>query len=597
MHCRSCEILIQEALEKIPEVKNVRVSYKKSEAVIYSKGQPDLYETAKYNKAVEEAGYEVGVDDSKSWISLNANEYKDLAIAAIILIALYFWAKGFGLFSINIGGSTSNPSSLFVVLLIGLTAGISTCMALVGGLILGVAARYSEKHPEATPVQKFRPHLFFNLGRIASYFMLGGIIGMIGKAFQLSGVSLGILIIIVGLVMLTMGLQLTELFPRLSNGGLTLPSSISKLLGIKKHHEKEYSHVNSVLVGALTFFLPCGFTQAMQLYAMSTGNFWSGALIMGTFALGTTPGLLGIGGLTSVLKGAFAKKFFKFTGLLIVALAIFNISNGLNLTGWKVSFPKARTNTVQVTGDPNVKIEDGVQIVRMDQVGAGYKPNKFTIKKGIPVKWIINSKSQSCAASIYSNKLNIHQSLEPGENIIEFTPTTVGKIPFSCSMGMYTGTFNVIENADPTSQSSQTDVAKTDNPAPVASNPPAPAPATQPDTNTNTKNISAPIASSPEPIYQTQVIQTTFNSFSVGATSDITPNEFTVTVGKPVRFEITAKVDGRGCMDTIMIPGLVDKPELLIKGETIKFEFTPTEKGDYDITCAMGVSRGTLKVI
>ena len=111
------------------------------------------------------------------------------------------------------------------------------------------------------------------MGRISAYFILGGVIGLIGKAFQLSSPVLGILMVIVGIVMLFLGLQLTEMFPRLSNGLLTLPAGLSRLFKIKKHHEKEYSHLNSTLVGALTFFLPCGFTQAMQLYAMSTGHF------------------------------------------------------------------------------------------------------------------------------------------------------------------------------------------------------------------------------------------------------------------------------------------------------------------------------------
>ena len=129
----------------------------------------------------------------------------------------------------------------------------------------------------------------------------------------------------------------------------------------------------------------------MQLYAMSTGNFLSGALIMGAFALGTAPGLLGIGGLTSVLKGAFAKKFFKFAGVLVI-VSLFNISNGANLTGWK---PSLKRNIVaeEPADDPNVTIENGVQIVKMDQLAGGYKPNSFTIQKGIPVKWIINLKT------------------------------------------------------------------------------------------------------------------------------------------------------------------------------------------------------------
>ena len=76
----------------------------------------------------------------------------------------------------------------------------------------------------------------------------------------------------------------------------------------------------------------------------------------------------------------------------------------------------------------------------------GYNPSKFTIKKGVPVKWIVTSESiYSCASSIVSQQLGIRTSLKLGENIFEFTPTQVGTIRFSCSMGMYTGSFNVID--------------------------------------------------------------------------------------------------------------------------------------------------------
>ncbi|MCL5407622.1 MAG: sulfite exporter TauE/SafE family protein [Patescibacteria group bacterium] len=559
MHCRSCELLIEGKLKEIPGIKGIAVSYKKKQAEFF------LNDPATMNKvadAIYEAGYEIGREE-KSWISKNPTEYKDLGIALVILAILYLVAKKFNLTNLNFG-NTNNPSSLIVVLLVGLTAGVSTCMALVGGLILGISARHSEKHPEASAFQKFRPHLFFNLGRILSYFILGGLIGTIGKAFQLSSSLLGALTIIVGIFMLILGIQLTELFPRISSTGFTLPSGLAKLFGIKKRHEREYSHTNSLVTGALTFFLPCGFTQAMQLYAMSTGNFWSGAAIMGVFALGTAPGLLGIGGLTSVIKGAFAKKFFKFAGVLVIFLAILNISNGFNLTGWRgISF---NNSTVSAKDDPNVKIENGVQIVKMTQNSYGYTPNNFTIKKDIPVKWVITSEdARSCAASIVASKINVKKFLSAGENIISFTPTEFGEIKFSCSMGMYTGKFTVVENEDPktiTLNSSAT-------PTPTKSNneiPPLP-----PDA---------------------QVITTTF----ISPKDDISPKEFTVQFGKPVRFQVEAKEDGRGCMSTITVPGLVDRPQFIEKDKTIVFDFTPKEKGTYYITCSMGSVRGRIIV-
>ncbi|KKP97793.1 MAG: heavy metal transport/detoxification protein [Candidatus Moranbacteria bacterium GW2011_GWD2_36_12] len=449
MHCRSCEILVEEKLSEISKIKKIEVNHKKGEAeIFYDSQKPSMMEI---ENAIRESGYTIGVIEKKPLFSKNVSDYKDLGIAFLFLFGIYIVAKNLGLTDIGIG-NTSNPSSLGVVFLVGITAGISTCMALVGGLILGISARHSEKNPEATPAQKFRPHLFFNAGRIAIYALLGGVLGLIGSSFQLSGMTLGILTITVGIVMLILGLKLIGIFPRLENGGITLPKSISSALGIKKS-TKEYSHKNSFLMGGLTFFLPCGFTQAMQLYAVSSGSFTQGALIMGIFALGTAPGLLGVGGLASVVRGIFAKRFFKFSGILVIFLAIFNMANGYNLTGWQLLTNNSQPTTSNLpTGqagkqnDPNVTMENGVQVVRMKEIASGYSPNKFTIKKGVPVKWIIDAQAPySCASSLVVSSLKIQKTLKASENIIEFTPKETGKIPFSCSMGMYTGLFNVVD--------------------------------------------------------------------------------------------------------------------------------------------------------
>jgi sulfite exporter TauE/SafE len=338
--------------------------------------------------------------------------------------------------------STNNYGNLGVVFLIGLTAGLSSCMALVGGLVLGTASRFAEKHPAATAAEKFRPHLFFNTGRILSYFILGGLIGLIGSTLKFSPFTLGGLTMIAGVVMLFLGLQLIEIFPKISRFSLTMPKSISRLLHIKSRAEKEYSHTNSMILGALTFFLPCGFTQAMQIYAISSNSPVIGALTMGIFALGTTPGLLGIGGLTSLLKGNIGKKFFKFIGVVVIALALLNINSGFNLTGLNFSLPSVSQPAPDIQLP---QVTDGTQIVYMDQASNGYSPNRFTVKKGVPVKWVINSKDDySCASNIVMPQYNISKLLDRGENVITFTPTETGTIRFTCSMGMYTGNFEVI---------------------------------------------------------------------------------------------------------------------------------------------------------
>ena len=590
MHCKACEILIGEKLQEIKNITKAKVSLKEKSAEIYSKTPLDM---ALVEDAIREAGYEIGEEESKAWFSKNIKDYSDLGLAFLAMAVLYFIGSGLGFFNINIGNGS--PSSLLIVLLVGLTAGVSTCMAMVGGLVLGISARHADKHPEATAFQKFRPHLYFNLGRISSYFLLGGFIGSIGKVFQFSSSMLGVLTIGVGLVMLLMGLKLIEIFPKLSNANFSLPSGISKFLGLKKHHDKEYSHLNSIIVGALTFFLPCGFTQAMQLYAMSTGNFLSGALIMGVFALGTAPGLLSIGGLTSLIKGSFAKMFFKFAGLVVIFLSLFNISNGLNLTGWSLN-PGTSSSTVgQAT---NVTTENGVQIAKMTQTSSGYSPRKFIVQKGIPVKWVIDAQDlNSCSSGISLPKFNITKNLSLGENIIEFTPTETGNVTFTCLMGMYPGAFTVVDSATVSSAASGSKVASAGSTAPSASSRNFETPAdsfkdkvTQNTVASTATGVAAPAATPSAPAVQ--LIKTAY-----AAGRDIQPNEFTVKAGSPVKFLVDVQDNGSGCMSTIMIPGLHNTPEYLEAGQVISMEFTPAEKGSFPITCAMGVQRGTLNVI
>lgn len=90
-----------------------------------------------------------------------------------------------------------------------LTAGVSTCMALIGGLVLGLSSKFSQENRAASVLTKFRPHVMFNLGRIAAYFVLGGLLGFIGSFLTPSSIIIGTLIILVAAVMLLLGLQLT----------------------------------------------------------------------------------------------------------------------------------------------------------------------------------------------------------------------------------------------------------------------------------------------------------------------------------------------------------------------------------------------------
>jgi plastocyanin len=139
------------------------------------------------------------------------------------------------------------------------------------------------------------------------------------------------------------------------------------------------------------------------------------------------------------------KSIAKLAGFLGILFLIYNVASGSNLT----RRPAGNTNSFATAqaSVPSPTIENGVQIVRMTETANGYAPNQFTVKKGVPVRWIVDAQDpNSCASSIVMQKMNISRQLTKGENIIEFMPNETGVLKFSCSMGMYTGFFNVVDD-------------------------------------------------------------------------------------------------------------------------------------------------------
>jgi uncharacterized protein len=435
MHCKSCEILIEKNLKHIPGVERVEANLKRAHATVTYKGERPTDD--ELLAAVQAAGYEIGSVEKLAWISRDPADYFRLVIAGAILLVLYFIGKSTGIFNFNIN---SLSAGVWVTALVGLVAGFSTCMALIGGLVLAISARHSELHPEASMLQKFRPHIFFNLGRIIGFSILGGVIGLIGSAFQLSGSVLGALTIVVGVVMVFIGLKLVEIFPVLKYKTFTLPKSISTMFGLKKE-TKEYSHRGAFTLGAITFFLPCGFTQSMQLLAVATGSFQNGALVMGLFALGTAPGLLGIGGLSSIFKGQKAKIFFAIAGLAVIILGAYNIRSGSGLVSWPKIDSQRQSVSVSGINASVVPVSNEILVLKTTYTQAeGIVPRTFEARVGQKVRMEVYGQESAygCMSTIGIPRLfNKMQLIVEGKTVVmEFTPKKKGKFLITCAMGV-----------------------------------------------------------------------------------------------------------------------------------------------------------------
>jgi plastocyanin len=192
------------------------------------------------------------------------------------------------------------------------------------------------------------------------------------------------------------------------------------------------------IMGALTFFLPCGFTITVQSLALVSGNPWQGAFIMGLFALGTAPMLLAIG-LSSVAffeKPHLSLTFSKVAGFLVLFFASFTIYNQATVLGF------FNQNQVAPYAVLQVPIVDGKQVIAMTASAGKDNPDYFLVKAGTPVRWKITAQGQlGCNGAIVSRGLfDGLVYLRPGETTVkEFTPQIAGKYRFSCTMGMVSG--------------------------------------------------------------------------------------------------------------------------------------------------------------
>lgn len=442
-HCRACQILLEQRIGALPGVSDVRVNFRNGSARVRFADEVPTDESA-IDRAVTDAGYRLTSSPvRRTLVSHNPLDWHEAFAAVCIVLVLYLIYRVTGLD--RLGTGIASASTAGGALIVGLVAGVSTCMALIGSLVLALSAQHAAQSPHTTAWQRIRPNAVFNLGRVAGFAVLGGLAGLLGSAFGFHGRLLGLLVVAAGLLMILLGAQLTGLFPRLQQ--FSLPSKFARMVGVGDAAHR-YRDWRALWAGALTFFLPCAFTQTMQVLAVSTGSFLQGALVMSAFALGTAPGLLAIGSVGSFAKGNGGRFFMKVAGVAVLLLGIWNMGNGWNLTG--ITLGSGDIAAIGAPGAERVAVaelrDDGRQYVATEQNLAGYEPARLRVKAGIPVVWTVTStNAYTCAASIYIPSLKISRNLREGPNTIEFTPQKPGLIKYSCSMGMYTGGIEVVE--------------------------------------------------------------------------------------------------------------------------------------------------------
>ncbi len=426
MTCSGCEMKIERKLKAIDGVKNVNASYASSKVnVSFDERKVNL---AKIKKTISSLNYEVVERSSAKSKSETAN-YSQLAIIAIIILGASMIIDRFGGFAFfNYFPEAKAGMSYAAIFVIGLLTSVH-CIGMCGGINLSQCVGVTGENK----LDKLRPSFLYNLGRVISYTVIGAIVGAIGSIISFNGVMRGAVALFAGIFMIIMGLNMLNVFPWLRRFNFKLPRFLTSNISGKSN--------SPLYIGLLNGLMPCGPLQAMQLYALSTGNAIQGAISMFLFSLGTTPLMFGFGAVSSFLSKRFTAKMMSVSAVLVIVLGIGMFNTGLNMSG----FLAIGTETSDTSNFEPV-IVDGYQVVTIEVSRRSYAP--ITVKKDIPVKFNLHAEASNlngCNNAIMIPTYGIEMPLAAGDNIVEFTPTETGVVPYSCWMNMIRSSITVVE--------------------------------------------------------------------------------------------------------------------------------------------------------
>ena len=427
MHCVHCEAFIEQVLAELPGLKEVRASYRRRTmtALWDEKQLPEREIDAR----LRAEGYSLAKKRRPLW-----QEGLKL-IALIAVLAVLYWvmtrtavADWMSAFPVARAGM-----SLGMLFVVGLMTSLH-CVAMCGGINIAQSANAAQKGRRPA-----RANVLYNLGRVISYTVIGGIVGALGMAFSISSTAKACIQIAAAAFMLIMALNLMGGFSWMSRISFSLPKGIGRRI-----HASSAGH-SSFVIGLANGLMPCGPLQSMQLFALSTGSWWMGALSMLCFSLGTVPLMLCIGLIGGRLNRKYARPMRVISATLVVLMGMSMLTSGLSLAGVGVA-------AAPMGEDGFAVIQNGTQYVRSEIDFGGYPA--ITVQAGVPVRWTIvaeEGKLNGCNNEIVIPAYGLTVPLQAGENIVEFTPDQAGAIPYTCWMGMIRSTIYVVdslENAD-----------------------------------------------------------------------------------------------------------------------------------------------------
>ncbi len=454
MHCTSCEKIIENAALHVHGVNKATSNFSNEETTLEFDETKTNIETIK--KAIDSKGYdcetvckdytqETYKDEEYYSIPRINSRYFLIAGSLLFLLGL-FWIIRYSL-SFSLPEITPGMG-LAIIFSVGFLTSFH-CVGMCGGFVLSYTTKDAMDKSQ-TKSSRFISHLKYGTGKTITYVLLGALFGLLGSFIAFTPRFKGMAALIAGLFLIIYGLNMVNVFPWLRKLQWRGPKFLNNLNSNARKNRSPF------IIGLLNgLLLACGPLQAMLIYSAGTASIMQGALAMLAFGLGTLPLMLGFGSIATVLGSKFTHKVLKVSALIVIIMGIIMVNRGLTLTGTGYDFNSIIT-TVSASGNDltgasttETIVKGEHQEIRMEVDRYGWKPDKFVLEKGVPVKWIIKGKEiTGCNNAIQVPKLGLNFDIKKGEQVIEFTPEEEGTIPWSCWMGMIPGVFIVKKDID-----------------------------------------------------------------------------------------------------------------------------------------------------
>jgi sulfite exporter TauE/SafE/copper chaperone CopZ len=431
--CNGCEDIIKQNALAVKGVKDITFNYKtQSGTVIFDGDKTDIKTIF---KKIHGKGYSCSILGKEP--ATPKNNVLGIVFGLIgIILVVYFLLRVENQINLPQISKDIGYGLLFVV---GLLTGFH-CIAMCGGFVVSYTANDAQKGKSP-----YKSHLMYASGKLLSYTVIGAIFGLIGSVIAFTPMMRGIAGIVAGIFLVLFGLKMLNVFPFLRNLQFRAPGFINRLIG-------KNSNANPLVIGLLNgLMIACGPLQAIYIMAAGTGSALEGAKLLFIFALGTLPVMLGFGIFTSFVSNKLTSRILRFSGAVVIILGLLMLNNGLVLSGSGLDL-SSKTLGINPNGaisdnsDTIAVQKDAYQDIYMTVDSRGFTPSTFTLKKGIPVRWHINGvELNSCNNAIQVPAYNLQFDVRPGQQVIEFTPSQVGTIRWSCWMGMIQGSFIVTD--------------------------------------------------------------------------------------------------------------------------------------------------------